>query len=325
MKTVFATRIRRIRAVLPFVVLAALLTGMPDSPAQEANGFDLSKASIPIAEIHAGGPPRDGIPSIDRPQFEKAAEADWMRPEDLVVGVTVGEDRRAYPLRILVWHEIVNDTVGGKPVAVTYCPLCGTAMTFARTVEGKVLTLGVSGLLFQSDVLMYDRETESLWSQLAMKSVSGPQVGRELEWIPSGLQTWSAWKVEHPEGRVLSRETGFPRDYDRMPYQGYEDHPATMFPVPNHRSDLGNKEWVIGVVVGGRALALPEKSLAAAAENGSASVESEVGGTRIIAHYDRDSRRVRVVDAATRKELPAVHVFWFAWQAFYPETLLWKP
>ncbi|MEX2581393.1 MAG: DUF3179 domain-containing protein [Verrucomicrobiales bacterium] len=297
------------------------------SPLQAKNGFNLTDATIPIDEIHQGGPPRDGIPSIDDPKFEKAADADWMRDGDLVVAVGVDGDQRAYPIRILVWHEIVNDTVGDKPVAVTYCPLCGTAMTFEREYDGRELTFGVSGLLYQSDVLMFDRETESLWSQLAMKSVSGDFVRTALTWIPSRLQTWDSWKAEHPGGRVLSRDTGVPRDYDRMPYEGYEDRPHIMFPVPEHRTELGNKEWVLGVLAGETALALPEKTLASVATDGEAHVELEAGkeGQKIEVRYDPDSRRAVATDLKTNRELPVVHVFWFAWQGFYPETVLWEP
>lgn len=287
-------------------------------------------ATIPIHEIHQGGPPRDGIPSIDDPEFEEAKSADWMRDGDLVVAVGVGEEQRAYPIRILVWHEIVNDTVGGKPVAVTYCPLCGTAMTFERKIDGRELTFGVSGLLYQSDVLMFDRETESLWSQLAMESVSGEFVGTKLSWIPSRLQTWESWKAEHPGGRVLSRDTGSPRAYDRMPYEGYEDRPQLMFPVPAHRTELGNKEWVLGVLVGEEAVALPEKALASLAENGETLLEVDVGetgkgGGKVEVQYYSESRRAVVRDLQGDRELPVVHVFWFAWQAFYPETILWEP
>jgi len=152
---------------------AAILFAGPDLPAQVRNGFDLSNALVPVEEIHAGGPPRDGIPSIDEPRFQPAGEIRFLSDSDLVFGVGEGRDRRAYPLRILVWHELVNDVVGGRPLVISYCPLCGTAMAFDRRVRGRTLTFGVSGLLYQSDVLMYDRETESLWTQLGMEGVSG--------------------------------------------------------------------------------------------------------------------------------------------------------
>ncbi len=172
------------------------------------NGFEVSNAIIPTGEILSGGPGRDGIPSIDRPEFLPPGAASFMLPDDLVVSVSVGERTRAYPLRILVWHEIVNDELGGLAIAVTYCPLCGTAMVFNRQVGDRTLSFGVSGLLYQSDVLMYDRQTDSLWSQLAMKSVAGPLVNAALEWLPSEHLTWAAWQAKYPSGEVLSTQTG---------------------------------------------------------------------------------------------------------------------
>lgn len=142
----------------------SLLTVACDGETETILGFDVTGASIPRSEIHRGGPPPDGIPSIDRPQFTPAAEVNFLQDDDVVLGVVHGDDVRAYPLRILIWHEIVNDTVGGIPVAVTYCPLCGTAMLVGRKFGDRVLTFGVSGLLYNSDVLMFDRETRSLWS-----------------------------------------------------------------------------------------------------------------------------------------------------------------
>ena len=300
--------------------LFAICFAARQCPGQEANGFDLTNAAILVAEILSGGPPRDGIPSIDRPTFESVAAATWMRDDDLIVGVSIENDHRAYPLRILVWHEIVNDTVGGQPVAVTYCPLCGTAMTFGRRYGEKTLTFGVSGLLYQSDVLMFDRQTESLWSQLAMKSVSGPQVGTALKWLNSNLMTWKAWKEANPESKVLSRATGIPRDYDQMPYRGYEQNPQTIFPVPSHRTELGNKEWVAGVVVNGKAMAFPIKTLAE--KNGGAATFPG-GDSEITVSYDATTRKVTAL-RSDGGELPVVQVYWFAWQAFYPMTALWE-
>ncbi len=170
-------------------------------------GFDVSNRSVPRHEMRSGGPGRDGIPSIDAPRFVSVSEADYMQDEDLVLSVTRGGETRVYPFRILVWHEIVNDRIGDEAFMVTYCPLCETAMVFDRTVDRKLLEFGVSGLLYQSDVLMYDRETESLWSQLGMEAVSGPMRGRTLTWLPAQQMTWARWKTEYPEGRVLSMQT----------------------------------------------------------------------------------------------------------------------
>jgi hypothetical protein len=187
------------------VLIAGLLFGLPGrSEAQSAgnlngrrqpfNGFDVSNAVIPTSEIRSGGPRREGIPAIDRPSFLRPSQVNYLSDDDLVVSVTLDGKTRAYPLRILVRHEIVNDQVGQSAFVVTYCPLCGTAMVFDRSMGGRTRSFGVSGLLYQSDVLMYDRESESLFSQLAMKAIAGPFVGTSLEWLPSEHMTWGKWR-----------------------------------------------------------------------------------------------------------------------------------
>ena len=284
------------------------------------NGFDVSNATIPKSQILRGGPPRDGIPAIDNPKFLPVSAVDYLRDGDAVVGFVEQGEARAYPLRILVQHEIVNDTVGGRPIAVTYCPLCGTCMVFDRRYAGKELTFGVSGLLHNSDVLMYDRQTESLWSQLKMEAVSGPQVGRKMRWLASEQMTWAAWKERYPDSEVLSRETGYRRDYNRSPYAGYELMERTYFPVTKHRDDLKNKEWVVGVVVEGLAKAYP---IAELEKMGSASLADTLGGVSLSISYDAKAQRVEVTERGTGKAIPSVRAFWFAWQAFYPRTELY--
>ncbi len=173
-------RLERAGATLAAAGLTASLT-LHLGAAERLNGFDVSNALIPREAILSGGPPRDGIPAIVRPRFDPASRAaSFLKDEDLVVSVTVEDETRAYPLRILVWHETVNNVIRGQPLAITYCPLCGTAMVFDRRVGERTLDFGLSGLLYQSDVLMYDRQTESLWSQLAMQSVAGATGGPEV-------------------------------------------------------------------------------------------------------------------------------------------------
>lgn len=283
------------------------------------NGFDVSEASVPPEEILRGGPPRDGIPSIDNPIFIAPNDAVFLKPDDTVLSFGRGDDVRAYPFRILVWHEVVNDKVGDKPVAVTYCPLCGTAMVFARDSKGETLTFGVSGLLHHSDVLLYDRETESLWTQIGTEAISGPKKGEKLEWLPSRQMTWAAWREAHPNGKVLSTDTGHPRDYGQSVYAGYEETPGTMFPVPTNRDDLALKAWVIGVRIEGEAAAYPVDRLPSGEW-----VHDEVGGEAVRIRYDADAQTAEVEHAANGEELPHVFSYWFAWQAFYPETTVWK-
>jgi len=284
------------------------------------NGFNVSSSTIPTSEILSGGPGRDGIPSIDKPKFIQPSAANFMLPDDLVVSVTIGDKTRAYPLRILVWHEIVNDELAGQQIAVTYCPLCGTAMVFNRQVGNRTLAFGVSGLLHNSDVLMYDRQTDSLWSQLAMKAVSGPQVNTELEWLASEHLTWAAWKEKHPQGEVLSTQTGWQRNYSGSAYASYEQSPGTMFRVPTHRTELPKKDWVVGVIVDGVARAYPLKSLPPGQ-----TVRDEINSVALEITFHPTSHLAEVRRAGSGELLPNVKVYWFAWQAFYPETELWKP
>lgn len=305
----------RIPSLVPLLI--GIVATLAPAPAAEKLGFNLDRATIPLAEIHAGGPPRDGIPSIDRPKFVAASRVKFLAADDMVISFTHGNEIRAYPLRILVWHEIVNDRIGDLAINVSYCPLCGSAMVFDRTQGGRVLEFGVSGLLYQSDVLMYDRQTESLWSQMEMAAVSGPQVGQKLRLLASQHMTWRAWKKEFPAGSVLSTDTGFDRDYDRQPYDGYERNPGTVFPVKITRTELPTKAWIAGVVMNGAARAYPHDRLPDGVE-----VEDTVGGSTLRVRYDRGSRRLTVIDAEGAA-VPYVSAYWFAWQAFHPDTTLW--
>lgn len=303
------------------MALTAYSQAPPDT---KFNGFNISNAIVPTSEILSGGPGRDGIPAIDQPSFIPANEVDYLHPDDLVVSLSVGTEVRAYPLRVLVWHEIVNDVIAGQPVAVTYCPLCGTAMVFDRNVGGRVLTFGVSGLLYQSDVLLYDRQTESLWSQLGMKSMAGTMVDTLLRWIPSEQMTWQMWWGKFGDGRVLSTNTGFSRDYTRTSYGEYATNSETMFPVPRHRTELQDKAWVLGMVVNGKAKAYSRDELDKLTIT--QSIKDVVGGDEIEISYRPDIRYAVVTNRTRGEPQPHVMAYWFAWQAFYPSTELWmKP
>lgn len=184
---------------------------------------DWTRRTIEYDEILSGGPPRDGIPSIDAPQFINFAAADdWLADNEPVVAVEIAGDARAYPLQILTWHEIVNDEVGGTPVIVTFCPLCNSAIVFDRRVSGATFEFGTSGLLRFSDLIMYDRTTESLWQQFTGEGIVGDMAGERLTFLPSAIISYANFKVAYPDGRILSRETGFERAYGRNPYIGYD-------------------------------------------------------------------------------------------------------
>jgi hypothetical protein len=182
-----------------------------------------NRHSIEYSELLSGGPPRDGIPPIDDPSFVSLEEAaDWLADNEPVIALEIEGDARAYPLQILIWHEIVNDVVGEVPVSVTFCPLCNAAITFDRRLGDRVYDFGTSGLLRNSDLVMYDRTTESLWQQLTGEAIVGDLTGQRLEFLPSALVSFEDFRTAYTDGVVLSRDTGHRRDYGRNPYSGYD-------------------------------------------------------------------------------------------------------
>ena len=185
---------------------------------------DWSKHSIEYHDLLSGGPPRDGIPPIDQPKFiENQLAAQWLKPNDPVIALEINGDARAYPLQILTWHEIVNDVVGEIPVTITFCPLCNSAVVFKRNHQGITYDFGTSGLLRHSDLVMYDRQTESLWQQFTGEAIVGVMTGEQLMMIPSGLIGFEQFQAAYPAGKILSKETGYSREYGRNPYPGYDD------------------------------------------------------------------------------------------------------
>jgi hypothetical protein len=189
-----------------------------------------NRHTIDYNELLSGGPPRDVIPSIDEPKFISPDEAaQWLADNEPVISLEINGDARAYPLQILTWHEIVNDTVGDVPVIVTFCPLCNSAIVFDRTLNGEVYEFGTSGLLRNSDLVMYDRTTESLWQQLTGEVIVGDLVGEQLTFLPASIVGFADFRSAHPDGVVLSRDTGFRRAYGRNPYAGYDRIGQTPF------------------------------------------------------------------------------------------------
>ena len=183
--------------------------------------FDLT--AVDLAEIRGGGPPKDGIPSIDRPTFENHISASkWMEALEPVIAVEIDGVAKAYPLKILIFHEIVNDELNGIPVSVTFCPLCNASIVFDRRLNNQILDFGTTGLLRKSDLVMYDRQSESWWQQFSGKAIVGSMLGSELERIPSSIVSYTSFKDAFPQGKTLSKETGFPRTYGRNPYSGYD-------------------------------------------------------------------------------------------------------
>jgi len=220
---------------------------------------DFSEHSVPLSEFSSGGPPRDGIPPIDEPKFVAQEEAgEWLADREPVLVVEQDGRARAYPIQILVWHEIVNDTFAGRPIAVTFCPLCNSAVVLDRRLDGRELTFGTTGNLRKSDLVMWDRQTESWWQQFSGEALVGELTGEQLEILSSQTLSWKDFRAKFPAGDVLSRDTGNERDYGRNPYEGYDRPDEQPFLFDGETDDrLPAKERVAAVFVGDEAVVVP--------------------------------------------------------------------
>jgi hypothetical protein len=247
---------------------------------------DFSKKSIDVAELRSGGPPKDGIPAIDSPRFlDVKGAAAWLDPKEPVLVFELGGTPRAYPLQILLWHELVNDRIGETPVLVSYCPLCNSAIVFDRRIGGNVYDFGVSGMLRHSDMVMYDRATDSLWQQLTGEAIVGSMTGKRLPILPSQVVSFDAFARSYPQGQVLSRETGHSRPYGQSPYPGYEFGNRLLAPVPWNRSTrLRPLERLVTVEVTGIAKAYPFAML-----QSKRLIEDGIKGTRYVVLYEEDT------------------------------------
>ncbi len=225
---------------------------------------DWSYHTVPYSDFLSGGPPRDGIPPLDNPTFVTTEEADgWLSEKEPVISFEINGVQRAYPLQILMWHEVVNDEVGGVPVTVTFCPLCNSAIVFERTVNGMVLDFGTSGNLRNSDLVMWDRQTESWWQQLTGEAIVGRLAGTKLEFLAAPIVSWNDFKTLQPDGMVLSKDTGSNRRYGTNPYVGYDtvDIPPFLF-TGDLDGRLQPKERVAAITVDGVDAAFPHSILA---------------------------------------------------------------
>lgn len=306
--------------------------GEPGPPPELTGGWDtdFDKAAVPLTEFRSGGPGKDGIPAIDRPRFAPVGEIDFLEAKEPVVALEVDGTARGYPIQILMWHEIVNDEIAGVPVAVTFCPLCNTAIAFDRRLDGRTLDFGTTGNLRNSDLVMYDRQTQSWWQQFGGDALVGELTGKKLERVPARIVSWEQFRREHPRGTVLTRDTGFDRPYGQNPYAGYDDvDSGPFFPTANADDDrLPPKERVVFVESGGESVAVPYSALA---EKGTIRVELDGrelevrwrGGVRSSLD-DVDIDKGRDVGAAEVREngelVPFEEPFWFAVAAFKPDT-----
>lgn len=319
--------------------------------------FDQQPAlSIRLDEVRWGGVRRDGIPPLQYPKLIDAGEATWLADGDVIFGVALDGDVRAYPQRILAWHELVNDRIAGREITGVYCTLCGSMIVYDATVNGVHHVLGTSGFLYRSNKLMYDQATKSLWSTLTGAPVVGPLVGQgiRLRSLHLVTTTWKAWRERHPGTRVLSMDTGHARDYrEGAAYSSYFASDALMFSVPRNDNRLANKDEVLAL----RFLQAPDEALAISVRTLAARrvLHEQVGPVRLVVLTD-DSGANRVYEAGdsplvrwdgrdqalaadgtpwrvaedalhgpdgqTRKRLPAHRAFWFGWVAAFPHTRL---
>ena len=326
-----------------------IITQISDDGIMTTNG---QKHIIPLEKIKSGGPPKDGIPSIDTPEFTEASQEYHVSDSDTVLGLEINGDVRAYPLSILVWHEIVNDNVGGVPVAVTYCPLCFTNQVFERVIDGQEVEFGTSGKLYNRNLVMYDRLTNSYWSQALGKAIVGELAGYELSTIPFDVIRWGDWKSLHPDSVVLTTNTGHIRAYGVDPYGSYYTDPRILFPVENTDDRMHPKEIILGFNDGDVYKAYKQQDVESAViindqinnnpiflvslypENARA-FERTVDG-KVLEFFFKDES---IIDKETNSEwnydgvaisgalvgtelnrIPFNPGFWFEWIAFHPDT-----
>lgn len=297
--------------------------GPSESDGQAFAGDGLStntaKHSIELSLVLGGGPGKDGIPAINEPKFISVDDAaQELKDESVGMLVSVDEVSRFYPYNIMNWHEIVNDTISGRPFVVTFCPLCGSAIVFDATVDGEVLEFGVSGKLYESNLLMFDRKTESLWSQSRGEAVVGDLLGTKLDIYPTQFMTFAQVREQFPGAEILSRDTGHDRNYDFDPYSGYGDNENTLFPISVRDERFSAKELFYVVPVGERSVAIKLKDLT---EGVVARVA--VGDDELVASADGGVLNARL--NAEGESLPNYVEMWFSWAIHHQDDgVIWS-
>lgn len=315
--------LKRIALALGLSLVMGTASASPEFWQHEWPKTDFEKTTVENwVEIMSGGPPKDGIPALSNPKFRKAITETRIGGTEPVITVEINGDARTYPVRYLTWHEIANDVVGGVPIAVTFCPLCNSGITFDRRVKQGTLTFGVSGKLRNSDMLMYDRETETWWQQAIGEAIVGDLLGTELVQLPTWMESWDEFVVRNPEGLVME-EPDFARQYGRNPYVSY-DSSTKPFLYSGENPPHGIPALERVVRVGDRAWPLTRLSkLGAVTENGvsliwKAGQASALDGRSIA--KSRDVGGVRVKDAQGG-DLPHDVMFAFAFHAFWPDGI----
>ncbi len=313
---------RLIPLIATFCVAASTAIASPEFWRSEWPNTDFEQTSVESwVEILSGGPPKDGIPALDNPAFVSVAEKSGLTPREPVITLEIeGAAPRAYPIRYLTWHEIVNDEVAGIPVAVTFCPLCNSGITFDRRTDAGVLSFGVSGKLRNSDMVMYDRETESWWQQAVGQAIVGALTGTELATLPTWMESWERFATRNPDGVVMA-EPGFPRSYGTNPYTSYDSSARPFLysgEMPPHDIPplvrvvrVGDKAWPLTRLA--ETGAITEAGVTLTWDEGQASAldTRQIGAGKEVGN-------VRVKDAAGA-DLAHDIMFAFAFHAFWPD------
>lgn len=280
-------------------------------------GFKVTRQQVAREKIIAGGPGRDGIHAVDSPTFAGPEAADAIGAETPVLGVSIGGDARAYLSPILEYHQVVNDSVGGVPIVVTYDPLTGAPLAWKRSVEGHTLRFGVSGLLYNSGFVLYDHETESLWSQFDGRAIAGPLAGKTLEPVALRQQGFGSWFAREPKTRILIPPEPNHYDYNESAYAAYAEKDGGPFPVEARDRRFHAKELAVGIVANGKARAY----LASLVSANGGRAEDEVAGNKILVRYEKERG---VFDWDVPAGVTVTESYWFAWKAFHPDTTIWK-
>jgi len=258
--------------------------GSGDRPPSESGRLD--EPLVDPDDIISGGPPPDGIPPIDDPKFLAPEDATFLADREPVLAVEIDGDAKAYPLQIMTWHEIVNDEIAGMPVAVTYCPLCNTGIAFERpTIDGELLDFGTSGKVYNANLVMYDRQSGTYWAQATGQALVGPYSGEQLEFVPARILSFGDWRDEHPDGLVLSLDTGHERPYGENPYVGLDTSERPFLFAGDLDERLPATSRVLGIARAGDIVAFPYESVAADAVDGWAVVTEQVAGDPVVVFW----------------------------------------
>ncbi len=305
---------RSLRLLLLLTLACVLAAAREVAPA--TNGFDLTGSRVPAAEILGGGPPRDGIKAIDSPRFVSSAEARWVKAPNPVLAVRVGEITHIYPVHLMEYHQVVNDRFEDEPVVVTYDPLAGVPRAFRARLGGETLTFGVSGLIYNHNFLLYDRQHEGLWPQFSGVAITGPASGQALSPLRIRQETLGSVLARHPRARVLAKPEGSKIDYAVSPFERYWQTDGAIFPTKAEDRRFHLKEMVLGLRKGDRARAY----LGSFVTEAGGEAEDEFAGHRIRLRFDVESSTFQweVPD-----DIEVIEAYWLAWKAWVPDTEVW--